>query len=343
MSRTAVIGAFGFARQSAKDSIPSSFTYAPATAINLNMQQNTATLPPEIGGSYFLRGSYKASVSGGGDTGLIVRPNSFGNALIAFSGVDNVSPVSGQAGAYTHVFTPFTPAAGVDLPWFCLQKDISKFAAEQFLNAKLQAIRLDIPKAGIVTAQASWLATTPSCIASISDPTLDNTPQFQTALATVALTPEGSGSNISANSIKMERFSLNMANNLSQDEYSVGSLFLDDITLLQKTVNVDMDIVIRDMELYKAVYLNGGSIPGSWSATIYRGHLNILLTSTAVIGSTTQPYTLEVELPGLDFLMMPISLQGADLVRATLSSQVTLGPSGSDTYTMTLVNGVASY
>lgn len=343
MSRTSLIGAFGMARQSAKDSIPGSFTYAPATSVGLNMNQNVATLPPEIGGSYFLRGSYKASVMGGGDTALIVRPNSVGNLFMAYSGVDNVTPVPGQSGAYSHVFTPFTPAAGVDLPWYCLQKDVARLSAEQFLNAKIQSLRLDIPKAAIATAQASWIATTPSCIASVGAVTTDSTPQFQTALASISLTQEGSGSNISANSIKMERFSLTLANNLSQDEFSVGNLYLDDVTLLQKTINVDMDLIIRDTALYQAVYYNGGSIPSSWSPTVYRGALTITLNSTTNIGTTTQPYQLVINFPGLDFLTMPISLSGADLVRATLSSQVTLGPSGADMYTVTLINGVASY
>lgn len=343
MSRTSLIGAFGMARQSAKDNVPSSFTYAPATSVSLNPNQNVATLPPEIGGSYFLRGSYKASVIGGGDTALIIRPNSVGNLFMAYSGVDNVTPVSGQTGAYSHVFTPFAPAAGVDLPWYTLQKDIARLSAEQYLNAKLQSLRIDIPKSAIATAQASWIATTPSGITSVGSVTTDSTPQMQTSLASVSLTPEGNGSNISANSVKMERFSLTMSNNLSQDEFSVGNLYLDDITLLQKTINVDMDVIIRDTALYQAVYLNGGTIPGSISPSVYRGSLTLTLNSTTNIPTTTQPYQLTFNFPGLDFLTMPISLSGADLVRATLSTQVTLGPSGSDMYTITLINGVASY
>ena len=342
-SRSSIIGVFGLARQSAKDSIPSSYTYIPATSIGLNMNQNAQTLPPEIGGSHFLRGAYKSAVMGSGDVGLIIRPNSVGNLLLAYAGVDNVTPVSGQAGAYSHVFTPFAPAAGVDLPWFTLQKDVSKLYAEQYLNGKCRSLRIDIPKGSIATCQSSWLATTPSAISTITSPTLDSTQPFQTTQATVALTQEGSGSNISANSIVMERFSMTMTNTISEDETSVGSFFLADITLLQRALTVDMDLVIRDSALYQAVYLNGGSIPGSWSPTIYRGTLTLVLNSSQLVGTTTQPYQLTLAFPGLDFLMIPISLQGADLVRATLSTQVTLGPSGTDTFQFTLINGVASY
>lgn len=342
-SRSSLIGAIGLGRQSAKDSIASTINYVPATNVGLDQTQNVTTLPPEVGGSYFLRGSYKTSVIGTGDISMVARPNAIGQFLMAHSGVDTVTPVAGQSGAYQHVFTPFAPAAGTDLPYFTLIKDVSRLYAMQFLNAKLRSLRIDIPKSSTVTAQASFLATTPSTIASVGSVSIDTTPQFQTALGTIALTQEGSGSNISANSIKMERFTIGLTNVISEDEFSVGSFYLDDMTLLQKTVTVDMDIIVRDTALYQAVYLNGGTIPGAWSSSIYRGSLTLTLNSTTNVPTTTQPYQMIFSFPGLDFMMMPISLSGADLVRATLSTQVTLGSSGSDTYTITLINGVASY
>ncbi len=339
---SSLIGAIGLARQSAKDSVATP-SYIPVTSSSLNLSQNIVTLPPEVGGSYFLRGSFKASEMGAGDMSMVVRPNGFGQFLMAFSGVDNVTPVVGQSGAYSHVFTPFAPAAGVDLPWFTLVEDKAKLFAIQFLNSKLASLRIDVPKSSMVTSTASWIATTPSYIASVGVVSIESTPQFQTALGTVALTQEGSGTNISANSVKMERFSISMSNNITSDEYSVGSFTLDNVTLLQKTITIDMDVIIRDTALYQAVYLNGGSIPGAWSSSIYRGALTLTLNSSTNIATTTQPYQMVLAFPGIDFMMMPISLSGADLVRASLSTQVTLGPSGADTYTITLVNSIASY
>ncbi len=340
---SSLIGAVGMARQSAINVVAPTISYLPVTSSSLNLNQNVVTLPPEVGGSYFLRGSFKASEVGSGDISMVARPNGIGQLFMAYSGVDTVTPVSGQSGAYSHVFTPFAPASGVDLPWFTLIEDKVKLFAIQFLNSKISSLRIDVPKSSMVTATSSWIATTPSYISSVGAVSVENTPQFQTALGTVALTQEGSGSNISANSIKMERFSITMSNNITSDEYSVGSFTLDNVTLLQKTVSIDMDVIIRDTALYQAVYLNGGSIPGAWSSSIYRGALTLTLNSNTNIGSTTQPYQMVLAFPGIDFMMMPISLSGADLVRATLSTQVTLGPSGADTYTVTLVNGIASY
>jgi hypothetical protein len=187
------------------------------------------------------------------------------------------------------------------------------------------------------------VATTPSSIdGSTLTETQDHSPKFQTCQAAITLTQEG-GATISTNANKIERFSLNYANQLSNDESVVGSFYLQDVTLLQRTVTADMDFVVRDAELYKAVYLNGGAVGSAWNPQIYRGTLTLTLNSSVNIASTTQPYQLVLNFPGLDFMMLPINLSGADLVRATLSTQVTLGPSGSDRFSATLISDVASY
>lgn len=342
-SRSSISGSFGVGRQSAKDTLASTISYLPVTSLGLNIQQNAQTLPPEVGGQYFLRGSYKSSASGSGDVACVVRPNGFGNFLMAHSGVDTAVPVSGQTGAYQHTFEPFAPSPGVDLPWMSLIKDVARLTTEQYVNAKIRSLRVDIPKSGIATCQTSWFATTPSAVNVISTPTYDSTPQFQTACGQVTFTEEGGGSNISTQAVKMERASITMTNNISEDEFSVGNYYPDDSTLLQRTLTVDMDYIIRDTAIYSAVYFNGGTLPSTWQPEIYRGSLTILLTGTTNVVGTTQPYQLSFYYPGLDFLMFPMTLAGADLVRATLSTQVTLGPSGGDTYQYTLINGVASY
>src|SRR5258708_3806147 len=223
MSRSSLIGAVGVGRQASKDTPASTMFFLPATSVGLNYNQNVQTLPPEVGGDYFLRGSYKASAMGSGDVGLVVRPNGFGNLLYMLAGVDTVQGVSGQPGAYQHVFTPFLPAAGVDLPWFTALKDASKLHGEQYLNTKMASLNVDIAKSSIVSSQASLIATTPSTVAISGSQvngfteSMDTSPQFQTALATVSLAAESPSPAVTFQS-KVERFSLSYSNNISQDE-----------------------------------------------------------------------------------------------------------------------------
>src|SRR6202035_4265706 len=137
-------------------------------------------------------------------------------------------------------------------------------------------------------------------VASLGTEIQDTSPKFQTCLANVSLVQEG-GAIITANAARVERFSITYTNQLSEDQNVVGSYYLDDVTLLQRTVTVDMDFVVKDAALYQAVYLNGGAIGNAWSPQIYRGALDVTLNSLNMIGATTQPYQLEFVFPGLDF------------------------------------------
>jgi len=344
MSATGLSGAIGLAKQSAKDTPASSFLYIPATSVSMESQQNAQVLPPEIGGDFFPRGSYKASIMGNGNAGFLIRPKSLGHLLMMLCGsvvTDDDAPV---VGANTHTFTPYLAGAG-DLPWYTAAKDQSQLWAEQHLNTRLANLQLTIPKSAVMSGQASFISTTPSSItvASLATKTFDNTPPFQTCLAAMSFKKQGEGTNISANSVKVERLGFTYNNNLTNDEFSVGNYGLDDITLQQRSVTVDMDFIIRDTKIYEAVYYNGATAPTAWSPAIYRGNLGLTATSTANIPTTSTPYSCVFNFPGLDFLMFPAPLQGAEVVRGTLSTQVTLGPSGADRFSAVLVNDVASY
>jgi hypothetical protein len=83
-------------------------------------------------GSYFLRGAYKAGAAVSGDMSFLIRPESIGHFLYGMAGVDTVTPVPAQVGAYQHVFTPFAPSVSNELPWMTLLKNLAFMEAEQY-------------------------------------------------------------------------------------------------------------------------------------------------------------------------------------------------------------------
>lgn len=454
-SKTALVGALGLGKQSAKGSVAGTFSYIPATSINLNTAQQTQTLPPEIGGSYFLRGSFKSGVAVSGDVGMVVRPNSLGylldmlcgshtdgadNAVVAdpltppvlsdtagsstwasaglyqvaysFSNgageteisptagiilanatdkihvaaialpagatginfytsaaagsetllknavtgtgaaVDLIAPSAGSApptsnttgtvdGSYSHIFNPFAPGAGSDLPWYSAIKDVAKLYYEQYVDMKLNSLRLDISKQQIITAQAGFFGLTPTEITAPSETLPDASEYFTAATAQILFEDETGGLSFPAAAVQFDRASLDFGNNLSQDEYVVGSYTPVDSTLLQRTATVSFDVTLRDPALIRAVYRAGGT--SAWSPKIVRAHANIVLQSADNMPGAAKPYALMIDFPGLDMLMMPVPMQGAQLIRANLSTQVTLGPSGQDQFSFRLLNTAASY
>lgn len=341
-SKSSIAGAVGLAHQSGQGTPNTTYRWIPATSVNLNPQQNAQTLPAEVGGDYFLRGSYKSSAAMNGDIAFVARPSSLGDLFLMLTGVDTVT--NPTSGVYQHTFTPFTVASGNDLPWYTAAKDVSGVWGEQHTDVRLTSLTLDIPKSAIMTGQASLVGITPQAVtsASFGSKTFDVTPQFQSCLGAVSLLNEANSSSISSNSVLVDRFSLSFNNNLSNDEFVVGSYYQQGITLLQKTVQVNMDFTIRDSALYQAVYYNGGSIPEAWSPSIYRGTLAVTLTNPFNIPTTSTPYSVVFNFPGLDFMVLPVALQGSELVRATLSTQVTLG-TANDRFNIVLTNGIASY
>lgn len=343
MAHSSIIGAIGLAHQTVKGTANTSYSYLPATSIGLNADQTAQALPLEIAGnSYLPRGSYKSGVAAAGDASFIVRPDSLGNLLLMLCGQDTVTPVPGQSGAYSHVMVPFAPSVANDLPWYTILKDVGKYWAEQYTDMRLAGFRLDVAKQSVLNAQATFFGITPQEVAVPSPETpLDNGTALQTCQATVILNNETGNVVISPQTTQVERVSLAFGTRLSQDEFVVGSFYPADVTLLSRSVQVSYDLVIRDPALRRAVYQNGGT--SQWSPTLYRGHLHLTLPSNAVVPTTTQIYQLDIDLPGIDFLMMPITMSGGELMRASLSANVSLGPSGGDTFTFTLVNGTASY
>jgi hypothetical protein len=335
-------GAFGIGKQSGQDSVASSILYVPVLSLGLEPNQIVNNLQPEVGGSLFIRGSYKGGVSGGGALNFYPRGDSFGHFLLALTGSDTVTGVSGQSGAYQHIFSPISFTGGQDLPWYTLIKDVSKLWANQFLNAKLDSLTLDIAKQQIVTASANWFATTPSEISVPGSETFDATADFVACSGSVSFLDELSGLNISSTaSNSFERINLSFRNNLSQDQFVVGSYYPTGVTLLQRTAQATLDLIIRDKNIYEAIYQNGGS--SAWSPTIKRANLTVTLTAATNIGTTTQPWQLIFNFPGVDLMMMPVAPSGAQLLRSTVTTMVTLGPSGADTYSITLISGQATY
>ncbi len=343
MSKSSIIGSLGFAHQTVKGTANTAYSYLPATSIGLNADQQAQALPLEVSGTYFPRLSYKSGVTVAGDASVILRPDSFGNILLMLCGQDSVTPVPAQSGAFSHVMTPFAPGVSNDLPWYTMLKNVATNWAEQYVDCRCAGVRMDITKQSVANVQASFFGLTPSEVPVPAYPPspLDSGPAFQTCQTSVTLNTETGNVQISPQTNLVERVSLAFGSRLAQDEYVVGGFVPVDATLLSRSVQVSYDLVIRDAALRRAIYQNGGT--SAWSPTIYRGHLHLTLASNALIAATTQPYQLDIDLPGIDFLMMPITMTGGELIRASLSANVSLGPSGGDTFTFTLVNATASY
>jgi hypothetical protein len=287
------------------------------------MAQN---LPPEVGGAYYSRGAYKAGIRARGDLSLIPRPISIGWLIASFLHSETVGAAAGAAGLYDHVFTPGDTIA-TPHKWLTVQRMVSTLYGEQMNNARVGSFRLEINAANIVQGSvnvlgAGWGETLGSNIVTADEPA------FATCISSVN---EGGAEFI------VDRVALELGSQLTDNEFRVGSFFLDDITQLQRAVQIQMDVRIKRRDLLAKVYRNSAAAPGagalgSWSPTIYRSSLSIRMNT-----AETATQYLQIDLPGVDFLTLPVGMAGAELVRAQLTASVSLS---SDNFNPSLPAGV---
>lgn len=312
MSLSALKGAVGVGFQSAKGVPAANIHYFPVLNAGITGEQMSQTVPPEVGGSYFSRGSYKAGLRSRGEVSLIPRPNSIGwllkslfkGELVAPSGIRN-----------KHAFTVGDDAL-TPQRWLTVRRMVNNAYGEEMLDARVGTFRLDIAAAGLVQASVSFLGGDHAEILG-ADVFVEDAPVFLTCITDVS---SGGAPFI------VDRLTIEMGAQLTDNEFRVGSYFLDDITLLQRMVQISADVRLKSRDLFSKVYRNGAAAPasgarGKWSPTIYRSDLRVQMLT----GEATQPQALELIIPGLDFLTFPVQEAGADLIRAQLTAQVTLG------------------
>lgn len=339
MSVVAILGGIGVGLQVGRGTAQSSVNYTPATNIDLNFEQDAQPYPFEVGGDYWQKNAYKRSVHGQGGFSALVRPNSIGYLLQAHLGSAQTS--TGGDGEHTHIFTARTTSNGAWLgdgmqPWVTLLKNAGGLMAEQHSDARNRRLRLAVPAANIATVDAEFIAMTPKEISVPGSMSFDNELAFTTCTGVVSL----GGAAAKATNINIDLQAM-----LSDDEFSVGNYFLDDITLLGRQAAISFEVILRDATLWRQVYRNGaGTVgTGAWDPAVFTGELSVnLLTASAMTGTTTTKGSLTLVIPKMNYLAFPIGLRGNELVRVGLRGSLTQ-PGTSIPLTATLVNTVTSY
>lgn len=323
MGLSSLKSAIGIGLQSARGAPASeaNMHYFPVLSGNVTGEQLAQTLPPEVGGALFSRGSYKAGVRGRGDVTMLPRPNTIGYILRSLFNRETVAAATGanSSGLYDHRFY-VGDTANHTKRWATLRRYVNSIYGEQIEDATVGQFSLEVAAASIAQAQVQFLGARFSEVAGDDVATAD-APVFLTCAATVS---QGGLDFI------VDRFTFQIGAQLTDNEFRVGSYFLDEITLLQRMVQITADVRIKSRDLFAYVYRNGavaptGSAVGDWSPVIYRTDVSLQLNT-----GEANPEYLKLELPGVDFLTLPVQVAGADLIRAQLTAQVTLAADNFD-------------
>lgn len=333
-----------------------SWYWLPALNVAFQPNQMVQSIPPEVGGSLWARGSYKGGVYGGGQVTMIPRGGlGLAELLYAFCGGDIVSTLvaatydAGDAnklvgngsnglpsGVIKYRFRP-EQTPGAELPWYTFVRNVGGKFVEVFPDGHLGSFGFDLSATGLLQIDGSFVSKSCENVAKGSGSTsvgaqlAGNGLPFQMVDATVKLDSNVAGSpgatveNVDYNPT---RLNIGFMNELTQNEFVVGSFFLQDITNLSRTAQVSYSLYLRDAEIYNRVYNHGnasadGTSGAAWSSEIWKGALNVTLAG-GEIASTGSNYEIVVDIPELDYQAAPITLAGNNLVEYQLTANVVL-------------------
>lgn len=310
---------FGFNLQSGKGTAATVFKYIPALTFNMMADQRVAAIPPEVGGTMWQRGSYKQSVVAAGDVSFNARPDYLGYLLYALTGnwVSATGTLAGEdnslTGGYHHRFYPSTSLSATQ--WLTTRSLLDQDPDRRFADCLIRTFRIEMPTTGLVTMTAGFIGITPLEVTGSQAAT-----GVESKLPFVSMVGSANLDNIAGTTVPATRIALDFANQLTEDEFVISSYYLDNISLLGRSLNVTFDTFVRDATLWRKVYRNNAASlgTGAWDPTVYTGSLDV----TVKIATGTS--ALRVRIPKMDFLSFPISLSGNQVVRSTLTGQVSL-------------------
>jgi hypothetical protein len=354
MAVTAQTGILSFGGQSGKGTVSSTFYQHRAADIDLSTTSDDRLGPPEVGGINTPTIPYRAGVLVSG--GATINPrleNTVGwmlhGALGSWSATQDEN-VFGTAdtGVYHHVFK-FASDSGF-VPYMSFRKYIPGETAtddlgETFLDCKIVNLALALPNDGLINARVDVLG---------REPSFDDDPTWtygNTEMEDYQSIPIGS---VTGGYLKVPTFSATAlpitAANVTltnapldvRQEKNFGSPYLDEVTVIGRSLTVDLVVKWKDPQLYMSI-LTGSTTGTQWTAAPWVNDLDVYALSTDVIPSQASPYQLRVQAPEIMYqLNGGIRLAGNNAVMMRITGTA-IAPSSGDYCTIDVANKATDY
>lgn len=354
MAVTAQTGILSWGGQSGKGTIASTFYQHRAADIDLSTTSDDRLGPPEVGGINTPTIPYRAGVLVSG--GATINPrleDTLGwllhGALGAWTSTadENVFGTADTGGVH-HVFT-FASDAGY-VPYMSFRKYIpgetsTDDLGETFLDCKVVNMALALPNDGLINARVDVLG---------REPGFDDDPTWtygNTQLEDYQSIPIGSVTggylkvpNFSATALPITAANVTLTNaplDIRQEK-NYGSPYLDEVTVIGRSLTVDLIVKWKDPQLYLAI-LTGSTTGTEWTAAPWVEDFDVYSLSTNPISGLISPYQLRVQAPEVMYQVQGgIRLAGNNAVMMRIQGTA-IAPSSGDYVTIDMFNEATDY
>jgi hypothetical protein len=290
---------------------------------------------PEIGGGRDVNDAYLGPVSWSGDVEFYARMNSLGTLLkgalgSAAAGVPAAAP---NAAAISHVITPVDATA---LPWLSIEEAVANgFETFRYTDAKVNTFHLEADANGFLMGSAGLLGLTQAEGAM----TATNLQRWDTSPLIVGtnVTVQYGGVTLPAKS-----FSLDLTNNIEDDDFRLGSLFLGDAVEKRREVTLGLGIRPADATLWKQATYGLPAATQAGGLTTKEDMLITLTTYEVVTGASVTPYSCSFVVPAAIIAPFAVEPSGDDVIEHDIEIRAVRPNVAVPIITATVVNDKAT-
>ncbi|QBP30299.1 major tail protein [Gordonia phage Jormungandr] len=287
----------------------------------------------EIGGGRDVPDALLGPISFGGDIEFYTRFTSIGVLLKAALG----APVSAAGTATGTTVHTFTPTDATTLPFLTVYERIgADLERILYTDCVVNTLHLESDADGYLTGTAGLIG----CRGLFGTPDVDVSDVLDETTITV-------GTNIqvlydSAN-IKPKSFSIDINNNFEDDDFRLGSFYLEDLTPKRREINGSLTLRHETKDLMRQALLGSSSATQAGGLTTKKPIKIVISTYGEIPDSDpATPFGLELEFPETVFEPFGFEPAGDDILESDVTFQAVRPVASTPVMTATLTNGASA-
>lgn len=286
---------------------------------------------PEIGGGRDVQGALLGTISFAGDFEYYARMDSLTTQLEAALGVGTSEADSTNTGAHLHTITP----SDGQLPFYTIYERISNgLMTSNYQDCVANTFHLEVEPNGQLMGTTGWIGAKIEIDADEEDvlDLYDNGPMIAGTNVTVSY----GGVEVPAKS-----FSFDVANNVEDDDFRLGSFFLGDLTAKGREVTAGMTLRHENAKMLKQA-LFGSETAVSVSCATTTQPLIVTANSCEVIGGTTVTHQLKLTIPAAIVEPFAFEPSGDDVIENEVTLRAIRPDNAVPILTAEVRNGMAA-
>lgn len=332
-------GHVGFKTQAAKGTYANPGAAAPDNGVfvrtrsgSLGGNRDLMIPDPEIGGNRDIPDAQLGPLGYAGEFDVYLRMESLAFFLKGVMGSVATENLPAGAGPYTHYRHTITPSDGASLPWVSVEEKISNtFEAFKYTDGKVNSFHMEADATGYLMGTVGLLALKQELLAA---PTAAGSQRVDTSQLVVGtnITVDWGGVKLPAKS-----FSLDVNNNIEDDDFRLGSLFLGDAVEKRRDITMGVTIRPQDSALWRTA-MWGGPAATAPSGQSFKDDALITVTSYETIGTSGVAYSATFTVPSAIIAPFNVEPSGDDVMENDLEIRAVRPVPGTPIITSVVLN-----